>query len=141
MIKSNIKYIIWIIIFFLIFILFNSWQNEKLINKNIEKKHDNNKTQIENDSYVASEIKRDTNNKELHIETTLVSAKINLKGGNITSLHLKKYNKNLNSNEKIELLNISNSQLYFSQINFRVASVATLHRNRAGAVEDGPPAT
>ncbi|HFL8819322.1 MAG TPA: hypothetical protein V7792_00230 [Candidatus Azoamicus sp. OHIO2] len=52
MTNINIKYIIWIIIFFLIFILFNSWENEKTINKSLEKKYiiDNSADQINKNS-------------------------------------------------------------------------------------------
>ena len=38
MTQLNFKYILWILIFFFTFILFNSWENEKYLNKELDKK-------------------------------------------------------------------------------------------------------
>ncbi len=116
--KSNIKYILWIIIFFLIFILFNSWQNEKLIKNNTEKNNISNNINNDKNTYTNISTKKEKKT-EINVETNLISGKINLNGGNISSLSLKKYPIDINNkNVGIKLLNDVTKELYFSQINF-----------------------
>ncbi len=93
MIKQNIKLLIWISIIFIGFLLFNSWQYDV---KNI------NQYNVNDAVFDSNAINYNYNDQpnlfknEIFIDTDLISVKINLNGGDITYLSLKKYLKSLN---------------------------------------------
>lgn len=122
MTNLNIKYAIWIIIFFLIFLLFNSWENEKNLNKNLEKK---NILENTNKSVNIKEpiIPKNNTGKEINIETDLISAKINLNGGDISELSFKKYPKSLTEKIPLNILNKSSNNFYFANSGFLTTKI------------------
>ncbi len=116
MIHSKIKYVIWIFIFFFSFVLFNSWENEKYLNKELVKKET--KKQVDVNLNMTKEITDNLQDKEISIETNLISAKISLNDGNISCLSLKKYYENLNKDKFINILNRSNDNTHFIKFGF-----------------------
>lgn len=116
---KNFKYVLWILLFFLIYILFNSWENEKKV---IEKMKLNDLSNKESHLLVSSSeginFNNEINNKEVIINTKLLYAKINLSGGDITYLVLKKYLDKLNFENGIVLFDKSESKYFFAQSGF-----------------------
>lgn len=115
MIKTNIKYSLWIIIFFLIFLLFNSWENEKNTQKNLL---ENNNKQTNNTIKEKEKINKFINNniEEINIETNLISGKINLVNGNISKLSLKNFSKKLNDQNSITILEQNNDKIFLANL-------------------------
>lgn len=115
----NFKYVLWILLFFLIYILFNSWENEKKV---IEKMKLSDLPSKEDHLIMSSSqeinLNSEVNKKEIIINTKLLYAKIDLSGGDITYLILKKYSDTLNSDNGIILFDKSDSKYYFAQSGF-----------------------
>lgn len=107
---STLKYILIVSIIFLSFVLFNSWQNDFVIDNETEKKNIQKIKEIKNQKINL------INKNEICVETNLVKAKINLNDGNISNLLLKKYYKNLNEKNPIEIFNYEQENLFFSQL-------------------------
>ena len=85
--RQSIRYTLWILIFFLVFILFNTWENEKTLTEKIKSDDKSNYNKINlsndmNDYFINEEL------NEIMVNTNLISAKINLFGGDITFLLL-----------------------------------------------------
>ena len=116
--RQSVRYTLWILIFFLVFILFNTWENEKTLTKKIESNDKTsystiNLSETVNDYFVNDEL------NEITINTNLISAKINLFGGDITFLSLKEYLESANNAEKkIVILNKTKDKMYFVQSGF-----------------------
>ncbi|HIH2763397.1 MAG TPA: membrane protein insertase YidC [Candidatus Azoamicus sp.] len=116
---KNFKYVLWILLFFLIYILFNSWENEKKVIEKIKVSDLSNKEEhllVSNSD--DGDINTEINKKEIIVNTKLLYAKIDLYGGDITYLILKKYLENLNSETGIVLFDKSDSKYYFAQSGF-----------------------
>jgi len=118
--RQNLRYILWVIVFFLVFILFNAWENEKLLTDKL--KLDDKQTDLKNLNNVNNFHNNniDTNfSKEITINTDLVFAKINLLGGDITYLSLKKYPEHIdNVNDGFVVFDKSDIKFYFAKSGF-----------------------
>ena len=139
MINQTLRYVLWVFIFFILFILLNSWQNEKILNKNLEVNNvKHNFNQIENnDNEIISRhginsnavvvnntdsIINDSNDisvNEITIDTYLINAKIDLNDGDITYLSLKKYKDQIDTPQtNFEVFNKYNNKHYFAKSGF-----------------------
>lgn len=112
MITQNIKYVLWIFLFFLVFILFNAWKNEKQLINELEF----NNNSIEND--LSSNVKVDinlsnSNNKNICINTDLIDAEIDPITGDFIFLTLKKYPKDVNTIDGVNIFNKSAERYYY----------------------------
>lgn len=116
---KNLKYFLWILLFFLVYILFVSWENEKKV---VEKLKVNDILNKENHLSLSNlnemKIEDAYQKNEIIINTNILYAKINLTGGDITYLVLKKYMESLNSANGITLFDKSDSKFYFAQSGF-----------------------
>ena len=116
---QNVRYVLWGMFFFLLFILFNTWENDKVLT---DKLILNDKSDYSNISDLSNESKNNTiyNKKnELFIDTKLINAKIDLYGGDITHLSLKKHNDvKEDLNEGVTVFNKYNNKFYFPQSGF-----------------------
>lgn len=115
MTQLNFKYILWILIFFLTFILFNSWENEKYLNKELNEKET--KHQVKKHLDVANDL-QSNDDKEIVVETNLISAKISLSDGNFSFLSLKKYYDDLNKERFVSVLKKSKDDIHFVKCGF-----------------------
>jgi len=116
--RQSIRYTLWILIFFLVFILFNTWENEKTLTKKIESNDKFNYSKVNlseniNDYFVNDDL------DEITINTNLVSAKINLFGGDITFLSLKDYLESIDDpKQKITILDKTLDKTYIVRSGF-----------------------
>ncbi|HIH2762454.1 MAG TPA: membrane protein insertase YidC [Candidatus Azoamicus sp. MARI] len=116
---KNFKYVLWILLFFLIYILFNSWENEKKVSERIKLDNFSNKEErlvqsISNENDDGNKI----DEKEIIINTKLLYAKIDLFGGDIIYLVLKKYLDEVRSDNGVVLFDKSESKYFFAQSGF-----------------------
>lgn len=116
---KNFKYILWILLFFLIYILFNSWESEKKVIEKIRLSD----VQLKESNSLFSQTSDDNLNnivksEEVIINTKLIYAKIDLIGGDITYLVLKEYLESLSSENGVVLFDKSDSKYYFAQSGF-----------------------
>jgi len=117
--KYSIRFILWGVVLFFGFILFNSWESDK--NK-IDKSNylDSNKL-LNEDELIDTKIDiKDfyvNSSNLISVDTNLVSVKINLYGGDIEYLELKKYSKSLHElNDGVVLFNTFEGNYYTPQI-------------------------
>jgi len=124
--KYNIRFVLWGFILFFGFILFNSWESskEQVNNSNLvsdSKKilnDDKLSNAIDNTKIDIKDFYNDSSNLVL-INTNLVFAKINLYGGDIEYLELKKYSNSLNdSSGGVILFDKSDDKYYVPQLGF-----------------------
>lgn len=112
-----IRYILWISCFFILFILFNTWQNEKNLLDNLKTDNKIKNININSDFKRSNITYLNENVNEIMINTNLISAKIDLNDGDISYFSLKKYNLFLNNdNEKVILFDKLNNN--FCSIKF-----------------------
>ncbi len=107
----------WVIVFFLIFILLNTWENEKTSRDKLKTDDKPNYSNITNklDEF----IEEDDQQKSIIVNTDLVFAKINLFGGNIIHLSFKKYFKDPNNcGDNITVLDEFNRELLLIRSGF-----------------------
>lgn len=117
--KQNIRYFLWVFIFFIVFILFNTWENEKILNDSLKS---DNISQV-NTSFVNMSNDFDGQNLddksgEIVIDTNLISARINLSCGDIVYLSLKKYAEALGNNDGIVVFTKSSDKHFYAQSGF-----------------------
>lgn len=104
-----LRYFLWIILFLIIFLIYNSWQNEKKILDNL--KSIENKYSLNTNLEKKSSIYFNKNLNEINIETNLISSKIDLNSGNISYVSLKNYNLSLDKeSKKVVLLDFNNEE-------------------------------
>lgn len=117
--EQNIKYILWAVIFFIFFVLFNMWETEKkLIN---DLKLDNKITDINVKSFSDDFNYLSKIDDTISINTNLISAKIDLLKGDIVFLSLKNYPETINDIDKhIILLDKSKDKFYYTEYGFLV---------------------
>lgn len=110
MFKQNLKYFLWIILFFLVFILFNTWKNESYLSDNI-------KDDLKSDSFLKDN--NDFNiidaNNNIVVKTNLVTVKISSETGDINYVSLNNFFKNLSSDNNIIILDKSENRNYYVQ--------------------------
>ncbi len=114
MITQNIKYILWVFLFFLVFVLFSAWQGEKDLSSKIVSLSDLN---IDDTSTNNINIKLEnySTGEDIVVKTELLNAKINSITGDIYNLSLNKYSKDLNSSNGITVFNRSVDRFYYVQ--------------------------
>lgn len=122
--KQNIRLILWVFVLFLGFLLFNSWERDKISLENInnvngdvyiDSSKDNSLDNINISKYLFVQDEKDLND-EIIVNTNLVFAKISLRGGDINFLVLKKYSKSLNeSNDGVVVFDMSDDRYYIAQ--------------------------
>lgn len=118
MIKQNIKYVLWILLFFLAFILFNAWKNEKQSISTLDLSYDKSyidKSRSERFITDATFKDLDSDDKNIFIKTNLVDAKISSTTGDLVYLSLKKYSKELNGLAGITIFDKSDERFYYVQ--------------------------
>lgn len=115
MIKQNIKYLLWISLFFLVFILFNAWNNEK----ELLDKLDDSKLIIDRSNFSDNLQNFDFNdvdfNDDINVSTNLVDAKINLSTGDICYISLKRYFNSTDSRDNVVILNKVGDNFYHTR--------------------------
>lgn len=99
--RQNLRYILWVMVFFLVFVLFNAWENEKLLTDKIKPdSRQNHLTKLDNVDNFPSDKAGEHLSKEIIVNTDLIFAKIDLFGGDIIHLSLKKYPENIDDVDK-----------------------------------------
>ncbi|HFL8824120.1 MAG TPA: membrane protein insertase YidC [Candidatus Azoamicus sp. OHIO1] len=124
--KQSVRFFLWIVILFFGFLLFNAWEKEKSNfndfttndSKVLFDNKDNLIDHLDVPKYFTKESSFDSNN-EVIINTNLFFAKINLHGGDINFLSLKKYPSQLNViDDGVVVFDISDEKYYIAQSGF-----------------------
>jgi len=129
--KQSVRYILWILIFFLVFILFNTWENEKTLTDKLKSDSKSDYSSVVDFSSEVDDSILSENSKEISIDTSLVSAKIDLVGGDIVFLSLKKYAGAVKgSGDGIVVFEKSKDKSYFAQSGFFSGNISLDKINR-----------
>lgn len=96
--EQNLRYILWVVFFFLVVVLFNAWENEKVLTD--QNKSGEEQTHLFDIVDKSSKYKIDEKLlKYITVSTDLIYAKIDVFSGDIIYLSLKKYSESLENTE------------------------------------------
>lgn len=116
MIKHNIKYVFWVVLFFLTFILFNAWKNEKYLVDDLDsEKKLHSKMDFTNNISEFNFKDCESFTEDIVIKTNLIEARINPSTGDFSYIALKEYFKDVGGADNVVIFNKSDDRFYFSQ--------------------------